>query len=75
MDHEYIFEKDEESPLMDRGGKKSQVKESIMKMKHADVESYKERIFKSYAGRIRTYRLVNHELKRLVEGYEDTSNS
>ena len=46
-----------------------------MKMKHAEVESYKERIFKSYAGRIRTYRLVNHELKRLVEGYEDTSNS
>lgn len=40
----------------------------------ADKEELKERTFKDYSGKIKTYRLVNNELKRVLEAWGETSS-
>lgn len=40
----------------------------------ADKEELKERTFKDYGGRIKTYRLVNNELKRVLEEWGETNS-
>lgn len=39
----------------------------VSKLIEADKEDLKERVFHNYAGKIKTYRLVHNEMKRVVE--------
>jgi hypothetical protein len=46
-----------------------------MNLRNNQAENYIQRNFISYDRKIRTYRLLNNEIKRVVENYGDNKNS
>jgi len=66
---------EEEGALLLTTSKRGSVlNELVQHIKMEDAE-VKERTFNNYAGRIRTYRIENGDLKRIIRNYEMESDS